>query len=200
MAMRTRITWSEPRQPLGSMTVRECRGCRVIQPVEEFTPRRGTRLTLHCRRCRSLAEELGAEGADQQAARKAQYRRDHPWETWAASCIHTKRTAGIVVTLTAADLLAVVKKQNFRCALTGLPFWTATKKSGSVSWDSPSVDRIHHGGAYSLRNVRIVLHCVNTFRGRMRDDQMMLVVRALIGKADGYRPGPKIVYLKDFKK
>lgn len=171
----------------------------MIQPIAEFAPRRGKRLTAHCRRCRSLNEELTEEEMAKQAVRKAIYRRDHPWETWAYRCIHTKRAAATIVTLTLAELLALLNRQKFQCALTGLPFWTAAKNPGAVSWDSPSLDRIAHGGAYSLRNVRIVLHCVNTFRGRMRDDQMILVARALLAKADGERPRPQIVYLKEVK-
>ena len=130
------------------------------------------------------------------AAQKVQYRNDHPWETWAYRCVHTKRTAGAVVSVTPADLLTLLEVQGFKCALTSLPFWATEKLPGSVSWDSPSLDRIVHGGAYALRNVRIVLHCVNTFRGRMRDDQMILVARALLAKADGHRPRPQVVYLR----
>lgn len=176
---------------------RQCLRCDVVKPVAEFAAKRGRRLTLHCRRCRSYGAGLDDEGVAERAARKVQYRRDHPWETWAYRCLHAKRAAGAAVSLTADDLLALLAVQNHRCALTGLPFWAATKMPGSASWDSPSLDRVAHGGAYALRNVRVVLHCVNTFRGRMRDDQMILVARALLARADGHRPRPALAYLRD---
>lgn len=75
---------------------------------------------------------------------------------------------------------AMLRSQNYRCALTCLPFWKSLKRRGCASWDSPSMDRIRHGGPYSFGNIRIVLHCVNIFRGGMGDDIMYEVARKLI--------------------
>jgi hypothetical protein len=60
------------------------------------------------------------------------------------------------------------------------------------------MDRILHGGPYSVDNVRIVLHCVNTFRGRLDDDQMLIIAREMVKKAK--RDGDKAVRVGPAKK
>jgi hypothetical protein len=113
------------------------------------------------------------------AQRRAR-RHANPWHRWYESCVRSKREAGLKVTITWPQIDAMLRSQNYRCALTGTPFWKSTKRRGCASWDSPSMDRIKHGGTYAAGNIRIVLHCVNTFRGTMGDDQMLELARKLI--------------------
>ena len=87
---------------------------------------------------------------------------------------------GLKVTITWPQVDAMLKSQSYRCALTGSPFWKSTKQRGCAAWDSPSMDSIRPGGAYAAGNIRIVLHCINTFRGSMGDDDMLRVARKLI--------------------
>jgi hypothetical protein len=49
-----------------------------------------------------------------------------------------------------------------------------------ANWDSPSLDRIDPDGPYSAENLRVVLFCVNAFRGRIADAQMLVVAKSLI--------------------
>jgi hypothetical protein len=117
---------------------------------------------------------------ERRTAERRQRRNANPWHFWAEKCIHGNRAAGRKVTITWPQINAMLRAQNYRCALTGIPFWKSPKRRGCASWDSPSLDRIRHGGPYAVGNVRIVLHCVNTFRGTMGDEQMLEIARKLI--------------------
>ena len=120
------------------------------------------------------------ESASRRALAKRAYRKAHVWRTWAIRCVHSRKERGIAFTLTADDLESLARQQNHRCALTGLRFWQSDRKQNAASWDSPTLDRIIAGGPYEAGNVRIVLHCVNTFRGQMTDAQMISVARSMI--------------------
>jgi hypothetical protein len=117
---------------------------------------------------------------ERRTAQRRARRHANPWHRWYEGCVRSKREAGHRVTISWPEVQHMLKANNYRCAITGLPFWKSPKRRGCASWDSPSLDRIRHGGPYSIGNVRIVLHCVNTFRGSMDDNAMLEVARKLI--------------------
>ena len=121
-----------------------------------------------------------AKNRERRTAQRRARRAANPWHRWYESCARSKREAGLRVTITWPQIDAMLKSQNYRCALTGMPFWKSPKRRGCAAWDSPSMDRIRHGGTYAAGNVRIVLHCINTFRGGMNDWEMQEVARKLI--------------------
>jgi hypothetical protein len=60
------------------------------------------------------------------------------------------------------DLMLILKKQNYRCAITGQEF---ELKKGSPKL--PSIDRIipkKNGGEYNLDNIQIIWHSINMFK------------------------------------
>lgn len=174
-----------------------CHKCGTFKPSSHFLVVRTGNASPHCADCRKVLAALKApcpptdEGRaydrawyarnkEARAAAKKTYRATHPWEMWAAGVIRTKVADGEDVQIGADELLALVKRQRRLCALTAMPFWVADKRPGCPAWDSPSVDRIDHDGPYALGNIRVVLHCVNTFRGRMTDECMNQVIDALV--------------------
>ena len=68
--------------------------------------------------------------------------------------------------LTPRKLINVLKKQNYKCALTGMPL-TCEKIRGIISKTNASIDRIFAGGVYNRRNIQLVCRAVNSFRGDM---------------------------------
>lgn len=57
--------------------------------------------------------------------------------------------------------LDVVERQGLRCALTNIPFFTATTASGSRHPFAPSLDRTVPSLGYTKANVRIVAFAIN---------------------------------------
>jgi hypothetical protein len=60
------------------------------------------------------------------------------------------------------DLMSVLEKQNYKCAITGQDF---ELKNGSPKL--PSIDRIKpkkNGGTYELDNIQIIWHSINMFK------------------------------------
>jgi hypothetical protein len=65
--------------------------------------------------------------------------------------------------LTVEDCVSMLKKQNYRCALSGVPL-TCTLVKGEVSKTNVSLDRVDPKGAYVKENVQLVCSVLNKFR------------------------------------
>lgn len=57
--------------------------------------------------------------------------------------------------------IATITAQDFRCALTGIPFYANCAAKSRVPPFAPSFDRIDTKGGYAKGNVRIVIFAVN---------------------------------------
>jgi hypothetical protein len=66
------------------------------------------------------------------------------------------------------------------CALTGLTF--KLDSSGKVDSKSPTVDRIDPDKGYIKTNCRMILHCLNAFKGAYTDETMYDIATLLISR------------------
>jgi hypothetical protein len=89
----------------------------------------------------------------------------------------------VAVTLTVPQLMAKFKAQQYRCALTALPFWSGD--GGSYGPTIPTLDRIKPEGGYSAANVRVVFLGINSLRGHGSDAQMYAIAKALLAHRHG---------------
>lgn len=96
-----------------------------------------------------------------------------------------KKASPTVVNITLDEIMEILRKQNYRCAISGLPFWCGS--TAAYGPTIPSIDRIHAPGGYTRSNVRVVLLGVNGLRGRGSDDDMLMIARAVV------KNGPKAV-------
>lgn len=74
--------------------------------------------------------------------------------------------------------LRTAELQNFRCALTGIPFHAAHKSPGVKNPYTPSLDRIDPKGGYTQSNVRIVVFAINAMLLDWGRDVFEAVTRA----------------------
>lgn len=74
--------------------------------------------------------------------------------------------------------MEVFNTQNKTCALTKLPLKWATGNNSDPF--NMSLDRIDNTKGYELGNVRLVLLCVNSFRMKMTDAEMLTIAKALV--------------------
>lgn len=65
--------------------------------------------------------------------------------------------------LTRDDLLDLLEKQNYKCALSGVEL-TCLLEKGKRFWTNASVDRIKAGGPYTKDNVQLVCRGLNSWR------------------------------------
>jgi hypothetical protein len=89
-----------------------------------------------------------------------------------------KKAEPAEVDLTLDQMMAKLARSDFRCALTGLPFWFDDADRFGPS--CPSIDRIEPDGPYNDRNTRVVLLGVNSGRGRGSDADMYRIAGALL--------------------
>ena len=65
--------------------------------------------------------------------------------------------------LTVSQLLKILKRQDYRCALTGEEM-TCIRGQGNVPTNA-SMDRISAGGEYTIDNIQLVCRVINHLRG-----------------------------------
>ena len=75
----------------------------------------------------------------------------------------------------------IEKRIKQGCALTGRPF--DLKLNGKKEGPNPlgySIDRIDPKAGYTKDNCRMILYCVNMFKGTMTDEQMISIARDIV--------------------
>jgi hypothetical protein len=85
------------------------------------------------------------------------------------------------VTVTLDQIMAKLKQNDYRCAVSGLPFWQ--DDADRYGPTMPSIDRIDPSGNYSDCNTRVTLYGVNALRGRGSDADMIRIAKAIAERA-----------------
>lgn len=85
--------------------------------------------------------------------------------------------------LTKEILFDILKKQNYKCALTGVPL-TCILKKGTTTKTNASVDRIEAGGPYTKDNVQLVCRAVNCWRNNTSISEFIEWCRKIVIFAD----------------
>lgn len=81
------------------------------------------------------------------------------WEKYFKRLLAQKYRDG----LTLDDVMIILRRQNYKCALSGVPL-TCKLKQGVKYKTNASFDRIVPGEAYSVNNVQLVCSVVNSWR------------------------------------
>lgn len=74
--------------------------------------------------------------------------------------------------LTINDILELLEKQNYKCALSGIEM---TRVQGSLY--NPSIDRIIAGGSYSKDNIQLVCRCLNNWRSNTSIEDFVMLCK-----------------------
>jgi hypothetical protein len=88
-----------------------------------------------------------------------------------------------IVEISVNQMIEMWVAQRGLCALSGVRMTWGNKQ---ITGTSMSMDRIDQNKEYTIDNVRLVCHAVNSLRGRMSDDQMYEMAAAIVA----YRPTP----------
>lgn len=150
----------------------KCRVCGVDKPESEFYARHsvgleGRRMTI-CKLCGSEKNRAWREAAQD------------PRLSFRVS-LNSARRRGIDVQVSFHDIIAIWEEQQGRCAISNLPMsWAKGNNKGLARWDSVSIDRIDSTLGYIPGNLRLILFCINAFRGSASDEQMHRVVDAIL--------------------
>lgn len=97
------------------------------------------------------------------------YRKKHWYKYLAQKANARKRKDSIK--LTEQIVLAVAKRQHFKCALTNVIFDIESK------WYKPSLDRIDSNKGYTKHNIRLVAWIVNHCRGDLTDQDFIAMCK-----------------------
>ena len=85
--------------------------------------------------------------------------------------------------LTTEVLMEIIEKQNYRCALSGLPL-TCMMEKGKTFNTNVSVDRIEAGGEYTKENVQLVCRALNQWRSNTSIEDFVAFCKAVASHHD----------------
>lgn len=153
-----------------------CKDCGIPKPESDYTPSLWKNGVYRCRPCKTAYGKKRKAVVGSGAYRTAKL---HQWR----SGIKTRcDKSGVKFELTVDHLRLMLNEQDNKCAISKIELMPP-QRGGWATWDSPSVDRIKPELGYVPGNVRLVLHCINSFRGSMSDEQMISVARAMVDNA-----------------
>lgn len=95
------------------------------------------------------------------------------WRKYIQSILsHKTRTVDLSKdSLKMDDLLCMLEKQNYKCAVSGVQL-TCIRKLGTQYMTNLSIDRIDNAKEYSMNNIRFVCRYVNTIKWTFTDEEM----------------------------
>lgn len=149
---------------------RECKICNIKKSLEENFRKTGENTYRHqCDQCISkLKKEHYLNGG-----KNKQYKNVYGgYESYFRTQLNRRNRKK---TLTVEDCLEILKKQNYKCVLTGIDFVLEPKNPYL-----PTLDRINAGGEYNKNNVRIVCNSVNSFRNKWSDEVFFQVCKKVV--------------------
>lgn len=130
---------------------------------------------LYCKKTERCLRQCRSCAYTQNRARDAEINRQWRERNWLRRWAVCK--ARNLENISVDFLLQLVEKQGMACAVTRIPFRRATP--ATAAW-GPSLDRIDPKGGYVPSNVRVVLFAVNTFLGRMSDEEALFVAKKMV--------------------
>lgn len=184
--------------PLAAEGQKFCGACSATKSISEFGINRARRdgRQSYCGPClRAFVRDRKYHRLDQYRAAAAEYRsrnRDRareqarirkqasPRDCLGRSLIHALRRMPTENPVTINQLVAIYDRQDGRCALSGIKMVWA---QGEITPFTMSVDRINPSIGYTEDNVRLLCHCVNSFKLTMSDAEMLDVARAILGRS-----------------
>lgn len=153
-----------------------CTRCSAARGTKEFVT--GKNL---CKECNNLSFKnrrtrlTKAEWLERHHTRK-----ESSFKSWFTLLINTcrqgikRRIKKITCDLTVDQLLSLLERQNYRCALSGV---LLTHKVHDLS--SVSVDRIDTDGDYTLNNIQLVCKAMNYAKSDHSNDEMIEFIAAI---------------------
>ena len=174
--------------------MKQCTTCGRRRPLDDFrryvgrSPDGRRPLCKDCQR----AYEVGWRRAHREHLRQARQRRTekarayvqrynlaHRGEILVKEAIRRARRRGLPCDLRAHAAALIRRVHAGRCELTGLPLNLGRR---TVSWDSPSLDRIVPALGYTMTNVRVVCFAMNAALGSWGEAQLRTIMSAWLGR------------------
>lgn len=180
-----RVSQNSQRVLLGQYTSRE-EAVRVLEAYQEKSekPSRNckncnkkfcminTKQIFCCQSCKGQWKFTSGEVTTQ-----SQY--DLISGNWSRYCSRLLYVAGRKrAELTKEDLLSLLEKQHYKCALSGIPL-TCQLTVGKKVWTNASIDRLVAGGPYVKENIQLVCSAVNSWRSNTPLEDFIEVCRKI---------------------
>lgn len=136
-----------------------------------------SRICVQCDRIRSVRDKRKPYRLAINARRRAKVKREFPWSQSLYSCMMRAKKNGIPF-----DLTVEWAEKNWTgfCSLTGIKFEQRQDGNTGPLPRSASIDKIDPHKGYVQDNCRFILHCVNSFKGTMTDEEMINIAKFLI--------------------
>lgn len=161
-----------------------CIDCLEEKPISHFHRKRDAKdgRTPYCKPCGNVRSSVWqAANKERIASSRRAWRQKSPRQSLGVS-LHGALGRRPTENAASLDQLMVLwAEQEGRCAVSGIAM---TWAQGTVLPTSVTLDRKDAALGYTIENIRLVCHAVNSFRGRMSDDEMFTMARVIVARAD----------------
>lgn len=179
--------------PVSSMVYKNklCIDCLTEKPVSHFHRKRSAKdgRASYCKECGN-ARSIRWQAANKErlAPKRLAWRQKSPRQSLNVSLHGALARCRTENPATLNQLMALWESQRGRCVISGVEM---TWARGKILPTSVTLDRIDPTQGYSIWNIRLVCHAVNSFRGRMTDEAMYNMALAIV--ANMKRPKLRLV-------
>lgn len=162
-------------------TEKRCSKCRIVQPIEQFSPSRSTADGRNgwCKKCKREREREKRYDPEVIRARTIRYETDLAYRATriVRACSKRSKQYGLQFDLDTEWLLPKLKAGT--CELTGLRF-DVTMNNRRPNARTPSIDRIDPKLGYVKSNCRVVLFAINAALNEWGLEEFLPIAEALV--------------------
>lgn len=160
---------------MNNSEIKKCKSCGILKDINNFSNFYVKDKVYYRHQCKICISNNAHKRYISHVKDRMINKKYSTYETYFRTLI-TKRNRNL--NLSVEDIMDILKKQNFKCALTGYKF--VLKPNHYLL---PSIDRIVSGakhGEYVKDNIRIICHAVNSFRNKWNDDIFFDICKAVV--------------------
>jgi hypothetical protein len=154
---------------------KECPKCKIIQDYSEYSKDKSSYdgCQTYCKTCqRKNMKEYYKDGGI-----------DRFFQKLMRDLKHNSKKRKININITLEDIKDLYKKQNGKCALTGiemtyLSYETDNKRNRNIK--NISVDRIDSKKPYDIDNIQLVLSIINTIKWDLKQEDFFIMCKTIV--------------------
>ena len=147
-----------------------CDTCGEWKPIGAMGkyPHRNNHVSRHCKTCKNKAEK---EKRYTKTGRSG----------YIFSRVKSRaKKKGLAFDLTLSFISERLKRIDFKCEITSIPFALDSTNNGGPKWNTLSVDQIIPGQGYTQENVRFILHSLNMALQKMSDKEFGILAKKFL--------------------
>ena len=164
--------------------MKTCSKCKITKDLSEFNKTKTNKdgLSYLCIECnRNVTKSYREKNKDRYYANQKEKR--ETLSVFLSQLLYNAKTRatkkGMPFSVDSSFVSSLLKEQDYRCSVTGLPLSFSTHSRKKANPFKASLDRIDSNGGYTTDNVRFVCWAVNQMKADRTDEEFKYWIETL---------------------